>query len=326
MGRRHPPTVPNFSAVLDVRAAEMLERFCRALLDGFDGDVKDHGKEHLQTGIDPIPKATTTPVIVKVGGTPTPGSGPGYMMEDAQLAVTRGTILGLGDATANGTSTDGASADHVHKREVEVEDAGGLVGKRRKLKLIVGGTGLTRAVTDNAGSDLVQDSLSIDTPLPTVPSAYDYGILYSFAVGSVGWGGGPFYRGISYPGNALGAAANFDILELLIPADDWGSYILDYEVNVNAGAGTDQQLEFGKLVIHAFNKGGVGLSSWIEVLHGPLQRLGAGALTVAWTLVNNATPDRVTLRLNVTSTLGAATTYTVNVTPTNLAVNNLWVF
>lgn len=147
-------------------------------IQAYDSLPAPHADSHLQGGADPL-DAPATPLTVTVGGSASAGSGPAYMLENAQLVVSAGAALGLANANANGSAGTGSRGDHQHKRDVRVKDVSGDVGTRNALKLLAG-TAITRTVTDSAGSDLVSDTVAV-TGAPTVA-----GQLWTYASGAQG--------------------------------------------------------------------------------------------------------------------------------------------
>lgn len=155
MGARRLPDVPLFLGTTLEETQRRLQEFLDDLLQGQLGPPTSHGDTHKLTGTDPLP-SPGTPLTVLVGASASPGDGPGFMAEDAQLVVSAGMPVGLGSALAAGSSSSASRADHVHKRDVEVLKNGVLVGIRRRLNFL--GAGVT--VVDNLGLDSIDITIT----------------------------------------------------------------------------------------------------------------------------------------------------------------------
>lgn len=209
--RRQPPRVPEVTlppvpkepaqtgiwlqrVLQNIQAA--LEALRRGQTDAYGSAPASHAETHLQTGDDPL-TAPGTPRTVLVGDSSDadPGSGPGYMLENAQLVVgaatpanpvkvggtaaegsaltvarsdaqfviTAATPAGLANSNVAGTANTGLRGDCQFKRDVRVQNSGGDVGTRNALRLLAG-AGITRTVTDNGGSDRVEDTVAMSVP------------------------------------------------------------------------------------------------------------------------------------------------------------------
>ncbi len=113
MGARKLGDVPVFLGTTLEETQRRITDFLDDLQQANVGPPTAHGPEHQLDGDDPI-SSPGTPRTVFVGGTADAGSGPGFMAEDAQLVVSRGTPVAIGMANAAGVSSSGAGADHVH--------------------------------------------------------------------------------------------------------------------------------------------------------------------------------------------------------------------
>jgi len=91
----------------------------------------------------------------------------GWSAADHRHRIDTGSPAGLGNVTAQGTSTAFPRLDHIHKRDVRVKQAGADVGTRNGLNVV--GPGLT--VTDNPGADTVDIGLSTTLKTGFVPLA-----------------------------------------------------------------------------------------------------------------------------------------------------------
>jgi hypothetical protein len=109
-----------------------------------------------QGGLDPI-TGITTPAPIQagaVGEIGDPGLGVAPILHEHPVPV--GPPTGLGNANAEGSSTQGVRKDHVHKRDVRVLLDGADVGTRNGVSF----SSADFAVTDNGGADRVDVALA----------------------------------------------------------------------------------------------------------------------------------------------------------------------
>jgi hypothetical protein len=156
--KRPFPPVPTLRGIDPQVALSNLEQWLRRVYDKQDAKVNPHGELHAyypgNAHYDPIPAGVITPLTVLAGGVASVGTGPSYMLANAQLTVGVGAPVALGEAISQGTGNLVALSNHVHPLSVRVQKAAATVGTRKQINFI-DGAGITVTVADNVGGDRV---------------------------------------------------------------------------------------------------------------------------------------------------------------------------
>lgn len=301
MARRHPPSIVRFGNLgFTPTQQAKLEELSRAVYDGFDGDVKPHAGTHLQTGLDPLRRGAAPP-SVRVGGTASAGTGPEYMLSNAQLIVPAGVPVAIGTANAEGVAETGVRSDHVHQRNVEVQSGGVLVGIERLINFASGAT-----VTDNPGSNRV------DVSIPAGPGAIltEYGViawdgaaivqrgLPAALDGNIVWvdvrdathigaGDAPNMPGHPWLGHwirdaGLTNAVAFEVFRVAMPndVDEWSGHV---EYTAVGSDGTLLNKEVAEIKVSAIRDALSVVDAVTGAPFGILQHLPVGTIAVTWT-------------------------------------------
>lgn len=83
------------------------------------------------------------------------------------FVIDYGSPVGLGNSNSNGSGTQVARSNHVHKRDVRVAKAGTDIGTRNRLNFI-DGSGITVTAVDDSGSDEIDITISAAASAITV--------------------------------------------------------------------------------------------------------------------------------------------------------------
>ncbi len=147
-GRRFLPPTPKLTRRTWEDVASGLEDFLRALADDSLG----------------VPGGFlgTVPGDVEVGGESAGTLGSGWAPGDHSHSIVTDIVGGLGNTSIEGVSTALARADHVHKRDLNVKDAGVAVGTRNAINF-TDTASITFTATDDSGNDEVDIAADLTT-------------------------------------------------------------------------------------------------------------------------------------------------------------------